>query len=153
MSYDDKIRIALKFDEGERHFVYNDKTGQRIRAESGGNLTVGVGRNIDANMFSNNEIELMLSNDIKRAEQVASAVFPEFSTFSENRAVAIVNLIFNIGASKFLEFHRFIAAVKVKSWIHAARELKDSLYYKQVPERAERLIRMLAEDKFPYGVK
>lgn len=130
MSYKDILRKQLIIDEGFRRNPYRDTVGK---------LTIGVGRNLDDVGLFGDEIELMLANDIARAEAVAQAVFPSFLVLSDNRKAALANMAFNLGYLKLSNFHHLIAAVAARQWDQAANEMLNSVWATQVRKRADRL--------------
>jgi lysozyme len=85
-----------------------------------GRLTIGVGRNLDDVGISELEARLMLSNDIAR-----------------------VNMIFNLGISRFKGFKKMIAAIVVGNFERAAEEMLNSKWADQVGPRARELARMM----------
>ena len=51
----------------------------------------------------------------------------------------IIEMCFQIGRSGVLKFKKIIANMINKDWEGAADEMKDSLWYRQTPQRCERL--------------
>jgi lysozyme len=51
--------------------------------------------------------------------------------------------MFNLGRPRFSQFVKFIAALNERNWNKAAKEGRDSLWYHQVKNRAERLMSRL----------
>jgi len=119
----------LSRDEGRRPRIYLDTAGK---------WTGGVGRNLSDVPFSDDEIDLMLSNDVKRAQD-GLAQFAWYAGLDPVRQGACVNLAFNLGIAGLLHFPHFIAAMAHQDWVAAAGELADSHWAKQVGDRAARL--------------
>jgi lysozyme len=109
-----------------------------------GKITIGIGRNLEDNGLSPDEIEYLLQNDIKRCVGELER-FPFWDKCNESRKAALTDLIFNLGRPRFLEFKLMIAALNAGAFDVAADELKNSLYARQLPERAEELARILRE--------
>jgi lysozyme len=150
MSLFDKLKAVLTYDEGKVHRPYDDATGKRVYAPLG-KVTIGIGRNLDANPLSDQAIDLLLAEDISEALRGASTVFgEEFGKYSEPRQVAIVSLIFQLGLSKFLDFKNTINAIKAQNWDNAATHLTQSRWFQQVPERARRVLGMLRDEVYQY---
>lgn len=105
--------------------------------------TCGYGRNCEDNGFSEDEVELMLRNDIFQSVKDIKSIFLGFDGFLENRQNALINLMFNLGKTRFLKFKKTIVAIKSGNWEKAAEEIKDSKYYKQVPNRAKEIIDLI----------
>ena len=51
---------------------------------------------------------------------------------------AIMDLLYNLGETRFRKFRKLIAAVKRGDWPEAGKQVRNSIYYKQVTNRAER---------------
>lgn len=124
-------------DEGVRKFPYVDTVGK---------LSIGVGRNLADNGISDDEIDLMLTNDIARAEADARFLLPEFESLSEIRKYVICNMAFNLGRKKLSEFSKFLLAVHEERWADAAKEMLNSRWAQQVSERAVRLSLAMQDD-------
>lgn len=81
--------------------------------------------------------------DIRKAENELLGIFPEFDMFSENRKIALIDMMFNLGLGSFRGFTRMISAINLGMWKLAVQEVKNSLYYRQVTNRAKRVIEKL----------
>lgn len=131
------LRDDLKRDEGVRQKPYRDSVGI---------WTVGVGRNLDAVLFSDDEIELMLTNDINRALAACHSLFPKFDELPQDKQDALANMAFNLGRHRLSEFKNMIAAVNRNDWSGAARAAIGSLWYRQVGNRAKRIVDVFLGD-------
>tara|TARA_S200002703_G_scaffold95143_1_gene82165 strand:- start:64 stop:489 length:426 start_codon:yes stop_codon:yes gene_type:complete len=120
----------LKIHEGVRthaYFCSEDK------------ITVGVGRNVDANGglgLSEDEIDYLLSNDIKRCRDELELNFDWFKELDEVRQDAMINLCFNLGITSLRKFSKAIAAMSAQDYDTAAMEFLDSRWANQVGTRA-----------------
>lgn len=133
-----EIKDYIKLNEGLRLFPY------RCSAKK---LTIGYGRNLDDVGISKREAELLLADDIGECFSSLLRIFDHtlFSTLTYNRQMVLVDLIFNLGANKFLKFKKMIQAIKDKDFNKVADEIKNSRYYGQVPTRAKRNIDLMRE--------
>lgn len=131
------LREQLKRDEGVRSKPYRDSVGA---------WTAGVGRNLDAVLFSNDEIELMLTNDINRALAACHALFPKFDELPQDKQDALANMAFNLGQHRLSGFKNMIAAVNRNDWTGAARAAIQSLWYKQVGDRSKRIVNVFLKE-------
>lgn len=130
------LEQELSVDEGRRKMPYKDQFG---------NITIGVGRNLSANGVSDATIDLMLKEDIQTAMIGARKVFKNLDSFSQNRQTVIISMVFNMGLSRFEQFHNFIACATSQNWPGASAELVNSLWAKQVPNRAKKYEQMLEQ--------
>lgn len=136
-----RLRAQLSKHEDRRACAYDDATGKPISegTQVRGLVTVGVGRNLVGKGLSEDEIDYLLDNDI--AECIGQAQsFPWYAGLDEVRKAAIVELLFNLGLSKFKGFKNFINFVIQRRWTQAGEELKNSLWYGQVKSRGDTLI-------------
>lgn len=99
-----------------------------------GKLTIGYGHNLD-NPISEEVAELILIDDLHVVLMDLVSIFPN-NIFSVNRYVALLDLMFNLGKSRFLTFKKMIRAINEEDWDKAADELLDSKYATQVGQRA-----------------
>lgn len=145
----------LKLDEADRRYAYDDTTSKTVKLSTGGNLTIGIGRNLTAKGLHDDERRLCFRNDLAEALEIARDIFPDFDTYSVNRRLGIVNLIFNMGegdSSKgFLSFDETIQHMTAGRWDRAAENLKRSKWYQDVGEgRGDRVIALIREDRYDY---
>jgi len=122
-----------------------------------GNPTIGYGHLLpassDIQSITLEEAEHLFNEDIAEAKRAAVDIFEAFATFAQNRQDAIIELLFNLGKTKFLRFIRMIHNINIGHWDDAAAELKYadgkktlSRWYTQVKERrAEEIIELLRE--------
>ena len=152
-----KAKRMLLQDEGLRRQCYDDATGKVILAPVG-QVTLGIGHNLEAHPLSNEVIDLILKEDLSRAETSAAAVLdPEiFATLSENRKLGLINLAFNMGEVKLRGFDRMISAIRLSDWPKVEKELRSSLWAKQIDPRLtdngrdDRVVSLLAHDTYIY---
>lgn len=128
-----KLRDILLQDEGQRSFPYTDTTGH---------LTIGVGHNLSAKGVSQRIQDLLLEEDIEDAVVVLNRLLPSWPLLDEVRQVVFISLAFNLG-NRLGKFLRLLKSAKEGLWGTAARELEDSLWFRQVKLRGPRLVRML----------
>lgn len=140
-TYDeDKLRFELIRDEGKRLKPYQDSLG---------NWTVGIGHlmppNTNRAAISEQQCLAYFHEDIKDAEKKLSAIFPHWRKLSDVRQRALLNLTFNLGY-KLKQFQRFLGSMEFGDYASAAKELKDSKWFRQVGLRGPRIIHMIETD-------
>lgn len=133
------LKEQLRRDEGLRLKPYKDTLGI---------LTIGVGRNLTDVGISAAEADLMLDNDIERIREPIARLCPWFHDLDEARQGVILNMGFNMGLGGILQFKKMIAALKEQDWERAAKEMKDSLWARQVHSRADRLAQQMRTGKW-----
>lgn len=101
-----------------------------------GKITIGVGRNLEDVGISEAEAEFLLGNDIQNAEYDVEHIISNYDSLNDARQEVLVNMLFNLGASRFRKFKKFIAAVEAENWQDAKIQMLDSRWAKQVGQRA-----------------
>lgn len=139
MSFDPvALKARLSLEEGRKYSIYTDTTG---------NVSVGIGRNLTGVGVSDDEIDLMFTNDIARTVAFLDANLPWWSTLDDVRQSVIVDMAFNMGA-KLLEFHQMLAAVQAADWQTAHDQMLSSVWASQVKQRAQNLARIMLTGAF-----
>ena len=113
-----------------------------------GKLTIGYGRNLDDVGIDQSEADSLLRNDIYAAIRELDK-YPWAASLDQVRFDAMVNFMFNVGASTFSKFEKMIAAMEAKNYERASMELLNSLYAKQVGQRAVDLSYMIEVGEYP----
>ena len=129
-----KIQDMLIKHEGYRRFLYKCTAGVN---------TVGIGRNLDSRGISLDEALVMLDNDIRLCVADLPVIFSGFDDLPENIKMVLIDMMFNLGPQRFRQFKKMIAAVKINDWPEMIKQMKDSRWYQQVPNRANDLIGMI----------
>ena len=124
----------IKKHEGLRLKPYRDPEGI---------LTIGYGRNLEDKGISEKEAEILLQNDIKRAEADLKQVIPEIRKINIERFNVLVDMIFNLGINRFKKFKKMIKAIKTKNYEKAAEEMLNSKWAGQVKGRALELAEIM----------
>jgi len=100
-----------------------------------GKLTIGVGRNIEDNGLTKDEIMYLLKNDIERCEKELKKIFTDFDNLPENVKIVLIDMIFNLGETRFKKFEELIKAVKKRNWDRTIIEIKNSKRCRQLKKR------------------
>ena len=106
-----------------------------------GKLTIGYGHNLEDNGLTKTACEYILFEDIKEAKRNLYAVFTKdfFDDLKDKQKIALIDMMFNLGLSRFLTFKKFILAVKNKDFIKASAEIINSRAYQQNKRRYKKL--------------
>jgi lysozyme len=132
----------IAVDEGLRFKPYKCTAGK---------LTIGYGHNLDDLGISQRVADLLLKEDAEIADIACYKIFGEqYENWSENRRLGWLNLAFNLGHGRLLQFRNTIRAARIEDWPEVEKGLRASLWFKQVGKRAERVIKMVCYEKFPY---
>jgi lysozyme len=134
-----EIIELVKRHEGLRLKPYHDTTGH---------LTIGYGRNLDAEGVSEREAEELLTNDLAAVEQ-RLAKLDLWSSLDEVRQAVLIDMAFNLGFQGLLEFHGMLAALRQSNYQAAADHIHNSRAAYQAPERYADLYDMMRTGLWP----
>lgn len=129
------LEEQLKFDEGFRSKVYKCTAGYN---------TIGYGFNLDLNHFP----EPIASALLKYCIDKTKAELIPFSWYNMQPSGikdALVNMGFNLGIPKLLKFKNMIKALEQKDYKAAADHALDSLWARQVGDRAQRIATIIRQ--------
>lgn len=125
----------LKRDEGFRSKSYKDTVGK---------LTIGYGRNLDDVGISKKEAGELLRIDVTDAIDLLWN-FYWYDGLTTNRKRALINMMYNLGFTKFGKFKKMIVAFEAEDYSLAAIEALDSKWAKQVGSRANRIADLIRQ--------
>lgn len=136
-----KLVAQLRRHEGVRSHFYRCTSGL---------ATIGVGRCIEPGSLglSDDEIDYLLENDIKRC-QAELLAFSWFIDLDSVRQDAMVNLLFNLGMTRLMQFKNALAAMEANNFNTAAEEFMDSRWATQVGNRADEVCEMIRTGRYP----
>lgn len=75
--------------------------------------------------------------EVRMARSQIYGIYEILDSYPNRRAI-VLSMAYQIGVSGLRGFHRFWAAVAMENWEDAAKEMLDSRWAKQTPERARR---------------
>lgn len=143
--------------EDDIYGVAQLKTRNRIREHEGfrnkpyrcseGFLSIGIGRNLDANGLSDNEVEYLFSGDFAAATQLA-ATLSCWSALDEVRRGVLVEMVFQMGLNGVKGFKNTLKAVAAKDWPKVHAGMLASRWARQTPGRAKRLAQVMLTGQF-----
>jgi len=125
--------------------------GKRLKpyVDTVGKITIGVGRNLEDVGISDVEADVLLVNDIISAKTDAASNFDWYQDLDDVRQDVITMMIFNLGINRFKGFTKMLRAVEDARYELAALEMMDSLWARQVGNRAVELSNMMATGEYP----
>ena len=137
----DRLREELKTDEGCKYEIYLDHLGLptfgigHLVTERDPEYQKEVGTVVDE--IRVNEV---FEQDIQVTVDECKILFVDWSNLPEEVKLITANMMFNMGRPRLSKFKKMIQAIKDGDWLEAANQMKDSRWYKQVTNRADRLI-------------
>lgn len=140
---------VIRLHEGTRHRPYCDKCGQTIiRSQSGwgcgctrvnrspGNMTIGIGHNLDSVPLDGESIECICNDDIDSARRFLRA-YDWYASLSLVRQAAMTDMMFTLGPIRFAGFREMIAKLSAHNYQAAAVEMRHSDWFDEARERVE----------------
>ena len=91
-------------------------------------------------IISKERVDEWFEQDIMTTIHDCKKVFDDWNAMNEEVKLIMANMMFNLGYPRFCKFRLMIQAVRDGDHIEAANQMKQSRWYKQVTNRAERLI-------------
>ena len=141
-----EVYDQLCIDEGVKYVIYNDHLGYP---------TFGVGHLITKSdeefgrptgtAVSEERVRSCFHRDLDIAISECSTLYGEgnFRDFPDEVQQILVNMMFNMGRPRLSKFKKMNVALQKYDWVEAAKEGRDSRWYRQVTNRAERLMTRL----------
>tara|TARA_R100001015_G_C4525435_1_gene93277 strand:- start:223 stop:678 length:456 start_codon:yes stop_codon:yes gene_type:complete len=137
----EQLRIELESDEGCINEVYLDHLGYptfgigHLIRDTDPEYGCDVGKKI-----TDERVAEAFEDDIQITYNDCLRLYPDFDMLPNEVQLIIANMMFNLGATKMGKFSGMKAGVDARDWQRAADEMVDSLWYKQVTNRANRLV-------------
>ena len=147
----EELKEHIKFEEGVKlndngeHILYNDSLGYK---------TLGIGHLVKAT-DPENEMEVGTVVSQERVDECFEAdlyiaindmeKFTEDMNVDENVKECVTHMVFQLGLPRLNKFRKFKQALLDGDIKSAQTEMKDSLWYRQTTNRAERLIEKLGK--------
>ena len=135
-----KLKEELTLDEGCEFKLYTDHLGYK---------TFGVGHLVTKDdpeyemeigeEVSEDRVNECFIKDIEKVIEDCHILYSYFNELPEDAQLIIANMMFNLGRPRLTKFKKMKEAVNDANWLEAAIQMEDSRWYKQVPNRAERL--------------
>src|SRR5690554_533527 len=136
------IKKQLIRDEGNVPHAYQDSLGY---------WTIGVGFLIDkrkGGRLPDAVRDFWLDYEVSKTTAELEKRLPFFSELSQVRKDTMINMAFNLGVNRLLNFKKTIALMAGGKHELAATEMLDSAWARQVGDRAYRLSKQWREDRY-----
>ena len=134
---DSQVKQMIQDHEGYRPYVYYDSLGYP---------TGGYGHAfLPHSPISHDVAILLFEEDFNRAVEDYEKLGWKLGPV---RRAVIIDMLFNLGLTKFYGFERMISAIEHGDYATAADEMLDSRWAKQVKSRAYRLASMMRTGEY-----
>ena len=146
----EQLRKELEADEGVKK---NDKGDHITYFCSENVVTGGIGHMItkwDDEKYTKVGVEIpeeqvkaWFDKDIETVLSDCELLYDDFDHLPEDAQLIIANMMFNLGYPRLKKFVKMKAAIDQRDWNEAANQVIDSNYYRQLPNRAGRLVKRI----------
>jgi lysozyme len=142
----ERVFEQLKRDEGVVYKIYRDHLGYptfgvgHLILESDPEYGKPIGTKV-----SKERVAECFEKDLDIAISECEVLYGKnnFANFPDEVQEILVNMMFNLGRTRLSKFRKMNNALFHNDWKTAAKEGRDSLWYRQVTNRAERLMSRL----------
>ena len=139
-----QLRKELEVDEGVKYEIYKDHLGYPTFGI--GHLVIDsdpeYGQEVGTPVSEDRVIEAF-DNDVQVVLADCERLYNDFNVLPEEVQLIIAHMMFNMGRPRLSKFKGMKAGVDAQDWNKAADEMIDSNWYKQVPNRAGRLVKRM----------
>ena len=136
-----KLREELERDEGIKYEVYLDHLGYptfgigHLITDDDPECGASVGTEV-----SDDRVQEAFETDVETVLSDCERLYVQFEHLPEEVQLIIANMMFNMGYTRLSKFKGMKRGVDARDWETAADEMVDSRWYKQVTNRADRLV-------------
>jgi GH24 family phage-related lysozyme (muramidase) len=140
----EQLRKELEVDEGVKYEIYNDHLGYPTFGI--GHLVIDTdpeyGQEVGTSV-SEDRVAEAFDKDVRTVISDCETLYPDFDELPEECQLIIANMMFNMGRPRLKKFKGMKRGVDSRDWNAAADEMIDSAWYRQVPNRAGRLVKRM----------
>jgi len=137
----DQLRMELEYDEGCKYEIYLDHLGLP---------TFGIGHLVTEDdpehgqevgtAVSEERVIEVFEKDVQVTIDECKKLYDDWFDLPEEAQLIIANMMFNMGRPRPSQFKGMKAGIDARDWNQAADEMVDSKWYRQVTNRADRLV-------------
>ena len=137
----DQLREELKIDEGVKYEIYLDHLD--LPTFGIGHLVLDSDQEFGEPVgtpISEDRVNECFDQDVEVVLGECRILYPDFDDLPEEAQLIIANMMFNMGRPRLSKFKGMKRGVDARDWNAAADEMVDSAWYRQVTNRADRLV-------------
>ena len=142
----EKLRKQLEIDEGVKYEIYNDHLG--LATFGIGHLVIPSDEEYGKPLgtrISEERVRECFDRDVQSVLRDCKLLYKDFDELPEEVQQIVANMMFNMGRPRLSKFKGMKAGVDAGDWQKAADEMVDSGWYRQVTNRAQRLVDRMRE--------
>jgi len=137
----DQLRMELEYDEGCKYEIYLDHLG--LPTFGIGHLVTEDdpehGQEVGTTVSEERVIEVF-EKDVQVTIDECKKLYDDWFDLPDEAQLIIANMMFNMGRPRLSQFKGMKAGIDARDWNQAADEMVDSKWYRQVTNRADRLV-------------
>ena len=137
----DQLRMELEYDEGCKYEIYLDHLG--LPTFGIGHLVTEDdqehGQEVGTAVTEERVIEVF-EKDVQVTIDECKTLYDDWFDLPDEVQLIIANMMFNMGRPRLSQSKGMKAGVDERDWNRAADEMVDSKWYRQVTNRADRLV-------------
>ena len=107
-------------EEGDESYAYNDATGKRVTCRPDGNLTIGLGINLEDGLDVEDRAWLFRHRAQKLEDKLLG--FPWYTGLDNVRRSVFLDIAYNNGINGLLHFPKLIGYAAHGEWLNAKAE-------------------------------
>jgi lysozyme len=137
----EQLREELKVDEGVKYEIYLDHLGLptfgigHLVLDTDPEHGMAVGTPV-----SEDRVNACFDTDVAIVIDECRKLYEDFDNLPGEAQLIIANMLFNMGRPRLSKFVGMKRGVDAGDWNAAANEMVDSRWYRQVTNRADRLV-------------
>lgn len=137
--YPKEVRMGLRDEAYEKLeilklLIKHEDIRLKPYKDTKGILTIGVGRNLERGI-SIEEALYLLDNDLEWVIRALKG-YDWWEDLNGARKVALMDMMFNLGAKRFAAFRNMIKELRYGDYVAASKEMLDSKWAREVGNRA-----------------
>lgn len=140
----EQLREEIAIDEGIKYEIYLDHLGLptfgigHLVIDSDPEFGEPVGTPV-----SEERVNECFDKDVEVVLEECRILYDDFDDLPEEAQLIIANMMFNMGRPRLSKFKGMKRGVDARDWNAAADEMVDSRWYRQVTNRADRLVQRM----------
>ena len=131
------LKKRIKKNEGFRNRIYLDQLNNKTIGY--GHLIKEIDKFKEGKEYTKTELKQVFEEDFQRALNDFNKYYKK-DNFKKKENETIIEMIFQLGGKKVLDFKKFTNELRKKNKYMAALEMMNSLWYKQTTKRVNILI-------------
>ncbi len=134
-----RTKKLVAFDEGFRPSLYKCPRGFS---------TIGYGFNLDRNDIPKEVADFWLEYNLKKLNEELDLYLPFYKKLNDARKYVLINMAYQMGLHGLLGFREFLENLKNGHYKEASESMKDSRWYRDFTNRANRLVNIMIKGEF-----